>query len=103
MNSESTRKSMPWGSVLRTKSSRWRRSSRIPVRIFIPTSLPGSEVGINILTGILELLLHLLDFVLKTDPHGMLFRVLSEFIQLTLQFNDRLLKIELMFHLREVV
>jgi len=39
-----------------------------------------------------------LDFVLKTDAQRMLFRMLPELVQPGLQFDDRLLEIELMFH-----
>ena len=52
----------------------------------------------NLPPGFLQLLFDELDFLLETDAERMFFRVLAEFVQLVLQFDDRLLEIELMFH-----
>ena len=38
------------------------------------------------------------DFLLETDINGMRFRVLAEVFEFLLQFKDRLLEVELMFH-----
>ena len=61
-------------------------------------ALPGVEVGENLPPGFLQLLFDELDFLLEADAQRMLFRVFAEFVQLALQFDDRLLEIELMFH-----
>ena len=48
--------------------------------------------------GFRQLFLDELDFLLEADAQGMLVRVLTEFLQLALQFDNRFLEIELMFH-----
>ena len=63
-------------------------------------ALPGAEVGVNLPPRLLEFDFDLLDFLLQADPHGVRLRVLAKLIQLALQFDDRLLEIELMFHAR---
>ena len=61
-------------------------------------ALPGVEVRENLPPGFLQFFLDELDFLLEADAQRMLFRVLAEVLQLVLQFDDRLLEIELMFH-----
>ena len=61
-------------------------------------ALPGGEVGENLPAGFLQLFFDELDFLLEADAQRMLFRMFAEFVQLALQFDDRLLEIELMFH-----
>ena len=60
--------------------------------------LPRGEVQKDVAPRLLQLFLDDLDFLLETDAQRMLVRVLTEFIQLGLQFDDRLLEIKLMFH-----
>ena len=61
--------------------------------------LPGGEVGKNLPPGFLQFLFDELDFLLETDAERMFFSgCFFEFLQLVLQFDDRLLEIELMFH-----
>ena len=66
-------------------------------------ALPGGEVKENLPPGFLQLSFNDPEFLLETDPQRMLFGMLAEFIQLVLQFDDRLLKIELMFHSLEIL
>ena len=61
-------------------------------------ALPGSEIVKNLAPGFLDFLFDELELFLNTDAEGMFFRVLPEVIQLGLQFEDGLFKIELMFH-----
>ena len=56
-------------------------------------ALPWGEVRKDGLAGFLELGLHLGDLGLQADG-----RVLFEFIELALQFEDRLFEIQIMFH-----
>ena len=61
-------------------------------------ALPGVEVGENLPAGFLQLFFDELDFLLEADAQRMFFRVFAEFVELGLQFDDRFLEIELMFH-----
>ena len=61
-------------------------------------ALPGVEVRENVPPGFLQFFFDELDFLLEADAERMFFRMLAEFVQLVLQFDDRLLEIELMFH-----
>ena len=61
-------------------------------------ALPGVEVQENLPAGLLQFFFDELDFLLETDAQRMFFRVLSEFVELVLQFDDGLLEIKLMFH-----
>ena len=61
-------------------------------------ALPGGEVRENLPPGFLQLLFDELDFLLEADAERMLFRVFPQFVQLALQFDNRLFEIELMFH-----
>ena len=61
-------------------------------------ALPGGEVGEDVPPGFRQFFLDELDFLLEADAERVFFRVLAQFIQLGLQFDDRLLEIELMFH-----
>ncbi len=61
-------------------------------------ALPGGEIQENLPARLLQLFLDQLDFLLKADAQRMLLRMRPEFIQLVLQFGDRLFEIELMLH-----
>ena len=61
-------------------------------------ALPGVEIGKDVPPGFRQLFFDELDFLLEADAERMFFRVFAQFIQLVLQFDDRLLEIELMFH-----
>ena len=61
-------------------------------------ALPGGEVGEDVPPGFRQFFLDELDFLLEADAERMLFRVSAQVIQFFLQFDDRLLEIELMFH-----
>src|SRR5437762_575093 len=61
-------------------------------------ALPGGKVGKNLAAGVLDLLFNEPDFLLKTDAEGMRLRLLLQLFKLVLQFNNRLFKVELMFH-----
>ena len=61
-------------------------------------ALPRGEVGVNLPPGFLEFDFDLPDFIFQTDPHGVGLGVLAKLIQLLLQFEDRFLEIELVFH-----
>ena len=63
-------------------------------------ALPGGQIGEDLLPHLGNLLLPLADFVLKIDTERMRFRMLLEFLELVLQFDNRFLEIELMFHAR---
>src|ERR1700677_3982065 len=60
-------------------------------------ALPGSEVRENQLPRLFQLLLELFDFLLKADPQS--FRMFPQLIELGLNFKNRLLKIEQIFHI----
>ena len=64
-------------------------------------ALPGGEVQENLTPGFFQFFFDDLDFLLKTDAERMFFRMLAEFVQFGLQFDDWLLEIELMFHALE--
>ena len=61
-------------------------------------ALPGGEIQKNLPPGFLQFFFNELDFFFKTDAQRMFLRVLPEIVQLVLQFDDRFLEIELMFH-----
>ena len=61
-------------------------------------ALPGGEVRKNVPPGFRQLFFNELDFLFEADAERVFFRVFAQFIQLGLQFDDRLLEIELMFH-----
>ncbi len=61
-------------------------------------ALPGGKIGEDVPPGFRQFFLDELDFLLEADAERVLFRVLAQFLQLGLQFDDRLLEIELMFH-----
>ena len=61
-------------------------------------ALPRSEIQKNLPPGFLEFFFDQLEFLVKTDAQGMLLRLCPEFFELVLQFDDRFLEIELMFH-----
>jgi hypothetical protein len=61
-------------------------------------ALPRGEVQENLPPGFLQLAFDDLDFFLEADAERMFFRMLAEFVQLVLQFSDRLFEIKLMFH-----
>jgi hypothetical protein len=61
-------------------------------------ALPRVKVEKNLPAGFLQFFFDELDFFLKADVHRMRFRMFAEFVQLVLQFDDRLLEIELVFH-----
>jgi hypothetical protein len=63
-----------------------------------PDTLPRSEIGKNLPARFIQPFLEKLDFLLEADVHRMRFRMFAEFIQLVLQFDNRLLEIELVFH-----
>ena len=60
--------------------------------------IPGAEICEDLATGFLDFLLDERDFLIDTDAKGMCLRMLPEFIQLGLEFDYRLLEIEMMFH-----
>jgi hypothetical protein len=64
-------------------------------------ALPGGEVQENLPPGFLQFFFDELDFLLEADAERMFFRVLAQFVQLGLQFDDGLLEIKLMFHASE--
>jgi hypothetical protein len=64
-------------------------------------ALPRVEVEKNLPAGFLQFFFDELDFFLKADVQRMLFRVFAKVVQLVLQFDDRLLEIELVFHAPE--
>ena len=64
-------------------------------------ALPGGQIGKYLPAGLRNLFLDLMDFLFEADPKGMGFRMFLEFRQFILQFNDRLFKVELMFHRRQ--
>ena len=61
-------------------------------------ALPGGEIVKNLAPGLLDFLFNHLELFFHADAEGMFFRVLPEVIQLGLQFEDGLFKIELVFH-----
>jgi len=61
-------------------------------------TLPGGEVQENLAAGFFQFFFDELDFFVEADAERMFFRVLAEFVQLGLQFDDGLLEIKLMFH-----
>jgi hypothetical protein len=61
-------------------------------------ALPRVEVEKNLPAGFLQFFFDELDFFLNADVQRMRFRMFAEFVQLVLQFDDRLLEIELVFH-----
>ena len=66
-------------------------------------ALPGGEVQENLPAGFLQFFFDELDFLLEADAQRMFLRMRAEFIQLVLQFDDRLFEIELMFHALEIL
>ena len=66
-------------------------------------ALPGGQVQENLAAGFFQLFLDKLDFLFKTDAERVFFRVGPEFVQLVLQFGDRLFEIELMLHAWEIL
>ena len=60
--------------------------------------LPRGEVEENLPPGFLELGFDLLDLRVETDAQRVALPMFSEVRQIVLQFDDRLLEIELMFH-----
>ena len=61
-------------------------------------ALPGGEVQKNLPPGFFQLFFNKLDFFFKPDAKRMFLRVGPKIVQLVLQFDDRFLEIELMFH-----
>ena len=64
-------------------------------------AVSGTEVGKNLALGFFELFFDQGNFFLDADSEGMSFRVFSEFFEFGLQFDNRLLEIEMMFHQRQ--
>ena len=62
-------------------------------------ALPGRQIGKDLTACFFELFFNELDFLFKTDAQRMFFGVLTQIAQLILQFDDRFLEIELMFHI----
>ena len=60
--------------------------------------LPRGEVGVYLPPGFLDFSFYERDLFLEGNVDRMGFWMLSEFFELFLQFDDRLLEIELMFH-----
>jgi hypothetical protein len=61
-------------------------------------ALPGGEIQEDLPPGLLQFFFDELDFLLKADARANAFPGGPQVIQLGLQFDDRLLEIELMFH-----
>jgi hypothetical protein len=63
-------------------------------------TLPRRQVGKDPLPFLLDLLFDLADLLIEVDPQRMGVTVPLQFLQLPLEFNDGLLEIEIMFHVR---
>ena len=61
-------------------------------------AIPGAQVQKDLALGFFDLLLNDRNFFLQSNAEGMLFGVLSQLLKLALQFCNRLLEVELMFH-----
>ena len=61
-------------------------------------AIPGAEIRKDLAAGFLDFLLNKRDFLIDADAKGMCLRMLLELIQLDLEFDYRLLEIEMMFH-----
>ena len=61
-------------------------------------ALPRGQIQKNLPPGFFQLLFDQLEFFVKTDAQRVFLRLSPELVELVLQFDDRLLEIELMFH-----
>ena len=61
-------------------------------------ALPRGQIGEDLFPSLGDLSLHSGDFLVEIDADRMGVPVFGQFFELALQFRDRLLEIELMFH-----
>jgi hypothetical protein len=60
--------------------------------------LPGSQVGEHLAPGLADLLLDPGDLFVEVHPDSVGFPVLDEFLEFALQFGDRFLEVQRLFH-----
>src|SRR5205085_12294107 len=63
-------------------------------------SVPGAEIGKNLALGFLEFFFNYSNFFFEADVQRVGFGMFFQLFELGLQFGNRLLEIELVFHWR---
>jgi hypothetical protein len=61
-------------------------------------ALPGVEIGEDLAAGLGDLFLDRLDFALEVHVHRVFLGVALQVFELVFQLDDRLFKVQLMFH-----
>ena len=66
-------------------------------------AVPRAQFRKNLALRFLDFLFNEGDLLLETDAHGVSLRVFFQLLQLALQLQNRLFKIKLMFHEKEIL